>query len=83
MRVNDCFVSLQATEYDTLSVRDRALVLEALVTVAANTELLRKHLHHLEPEGSTPLLNRGAVVGQDSAGNIYHQLGDASARYVV
>ena len=72
---------MQGTEYDKLSVVDRALVLEGLVTIAANTELLRKHLHHLEPEGSTPLLNRGAVVGQDSASNIYHQLGEASARY--
>ena len=70
----------QATEYSELSVRDQALILEALVTLVANTELLRNHLRHLEPEGSTPLLNRGAIMGQDAAGNTYHQLGGQSAR---
>ena len=62
---------------------DRALVLEALVTIVANTELLRNHLRHLEPEGATPVLNRGAIVGQDSAGNMYHQLGGPCARWVT
>ena len=70
------------TEYNELSVHDRALILEGLVTIVANTELLRNHLRHLEPEGATPVLNRGAVMGQDSAGNIYHQLGGPSARWV-
>ncbi len=74
---------LQVTEYDQLSVHDRALILEALVTIVANTELLRNHLRHLEPEGATPVLNRGAVMGHDSAGNIYHHLGGASARYTA
>ncbi len=72
---------LQVTEYNQLSVHDRALILEGLVTIVANTELLRNHLRHLEPEGATPVLNRGAVMGQDSAGNIYHQLGGPSARW--
>ena len=58
-------------------------MLEALVTTVANTELLRNHLRHLEPEGSTPLLNRGAIMGRDAAGNIYHQLGGQSARCVL
>ena len=71
---------LQVTEYNQLSVPDRALILEGLVTIVANTELLRNHLRHLEPEGATPVLNRGAVMGQDFAGNIYHQLGGPSAR---
>ena len=78
-----CCCGLQATEYTELSVLDRALVLEALVTIVANTELLRNHLRHLEPEGSTPLLNRGAIMGRDAAGNIYHQLGGQSARCVL
>ena len=68
------------TEYEQLSVHDRGLILEALVTIVANTELLRNHLRHLEPEGATPLLNRGAVMGSDSGGNTYHQLGGQSAR---
>lgn len=69
------------TEYNQLSVHDHALILEGLVTIVANTELLRNHLRHLDPEGATPVLNRGAVMGQDSAGNIYHQLGGPSARW--
>jgi len=72
---------LQVTEYNQLSVHDRAFILEGLVTIVANTELLRNHLRHLEPEGATPVLNRGAVMGQDSAGNSYHQLGGPSARW--
>ena len=71
------------TEYDQLAVLDRALILEALVTIVANTELLRNHLRLLEPEGATPVLNRGAIVGQDSAGNTYHQLGGPCARWVT
>ena len=74
---------MQATEYNELAVLDRALVLEALVTLVANTELLRNHLRNLEPEGSTPLLNRGAIMGRDAAGNIYHQLGGQSARWAL
>ena len=68
------------TEYHELSVRDRALILEALVTMVANTELLRNHIRHLEPEGVTLLPSRGAIMGRDAAGNIYHQLGGQSAR---
>ncbi|KAL3145939.1 hypothetical protein ABBQ38_015299 [Trebouxia sp. C0009 RCD-2024] len=70
----------RVTEYHELSVRDRALILEALVTMVANTELLRNHLRHLEPEGVTLLPSRGAIMGRDAAGNIYHQLGGQSAR---
>ena len=73
---------MQMTEYDQLAELDRALILEALVTIVANTELLRNHLLHLEPEGATLVLNRGAIVGQDSAGNMYHQLGGPGARWV-
>ncbi|KAA6418167.1 MAG: PHD zinc finger-containing [Trebouxia sp. A1-2] len=76
----EAVLRLKVTEYNQLSVHDRALILEGLVTIVANTELLRNHLRHLEPEGATPVLNRGAVMGQDSAGNIYHQLGGPSAR---
>ena len=83
LQKSSCCCCLQATEYTELSVLDRALVLEALVTIVANTELLRNHLRHLEPEGSTPLLNRGAIMGRDAAGNIYHQLGGQSARCVL
>ena len=50
-----------------------------MVTLVANTELLRNHLRHLEPEG-TPMVNRGGALGQDAAGNIYHHLGGQSAR---
>ncbi|KAL3155854.1 hypothetical protein ABBQ32_012863 [Trebouxia sp. C0010 RCD-2024] len=73
-------LNLKVTEYHELSVRDRALILEALVTMVANTELLRNHLRHLEPERVTLLPSRGAIMGQDAAGNIYHQLGGQSAR---
>lgn len=73
---------LQGQEYTTLSVHDRALILEALVNIVANTELCRKHLHRLEPEGS-PMVNRGGALGQDASGNVYHQLGGASARQVL
>lgn len=78
-----CYLRLQMTEYHELSVPDRALILEALVTIVANTELLRNHLRHLEPEGVTLLPSRGATMGQDAAGNIYHQLGGQSARWVL
>ena len=74
---------MQVTEYNELSMHDRALILEGLVTLVANTELLRNHLRNLEPEGTAPLLNRGAVMGQDAAGNTYHQLGGQSARWVL
>ncbi|DBA80727.1 hypothetical protein WJX77_005653 [Trebouxia sp. C0004] len=76
----EAVLRLKVTEYNQLSVRDRALTLEGLITIVANTELLRNHLRQLEPEGATPVLNRGAVMGQDSAGNLYHQLGGPSAR---
>lgn len=71
---------LQVGEYGELSGASRLTLLEALVSLAADTELVRGYLHDRSLEAADDKVSRGTPLGTDASGTRYFQLAAAAGR---